>query len=121
MKKIKVIDIINVNDVFNGVILAGAPIEDVKAIVRFRRETKPTVDGWNDLIKDTIEKLKPADGDTISVEALNAQLNEVLKDEAIREVDITPFEISEAGEEIILLQSKVSIAKLDYIREILKE
>ena len=120
MKKLKVLDVVNINNKFNGVILAGAPIEDIKAVVRFRREVKPAVDAWNAIIKDTVEKLKPADGNAISDDELNAQLNDALKDEAVREVEVTPFAISEAGEEVILQQSKITIAELDYIREILK-
>jgi hypothetical protein len=119
MKKVKVVDVANVANIVGKMILAGATIEDVKAIVRFRREVKPTVDLWNDLVKETIEKIKPTDGATISEEDFNVQLNAALHDEAIREVEVTPFALSEVSEEVILQQSKVSFGELEYMRNVL--
>lgn len=117
MKKIKVLDIVNINKVLDGAMLLGAPIEDVKAILRFRREAQPVVNGWNDLLKDAITKLK---GETITEEQLNKHLNEALADEANREVEITPFAISEDGEVAILAQSRVECGQWEAIKGALK-
>lgn len=117
MKKIKVLDVVNINKAFDGVTLQGAPIEDVKAILRFRREAQPVVNGWDDLLKDAIAKLK---GETITEEQLNKHLNEALADEANREVEITPFAISEDGEVAILAQSRVECGQWEAIKDALK-
>jgi hypothetical protein len=121
MRKIAVLNVIELNNIIGTMILAGAPIEDVKAIVRFRREVKPVVDAWNEVVKDIMEKLKPADGATISKEEFNARLNEALNDEAKREVEVTPFTLSEAGEEVILAQSKITFGELEYLRSKLND
>lgn len=116
MKKVKVLDVVNINRVLDGVMLQGAPIDDVKAIMRFRREARPIVDGWSAMLKDAIEKLK---GESITQEQLNAHLNEVLADEAVREVEITPFVISADGEDVIIAQSKVACGDLANIQAVL--
>lgn len=121
MKKLKAIEVIIANDKMSGVLLTGAPIEDIKAVLRFRREAKPIVDAWESVKRDAIEKLKPAEGESVNEADLNTQLNEALKDEMLREVEITPFVLSEDGEAIILQQSKLATAELDAIKEILKD
>lgn len=117
MKTMKVLDVVNINRVMDGVMLSGAPMADVKAVMRFRREAKPIVDGWNDIIKDAIEKLK---GENITEDELNKHLNEALADEAMREVEITPFVISADGEDAIIAQSKIACGDLDVIKAALR-
>ena len=117
MKKVKLVNIVNINGVFDSVILSGAPIEDVRAIMRFRREAKPIVDSWNSTIRDAIIKLK---SDNISQEQFNKNLNDALYEEAIREVEVTPFVITPDGEDIILAQSKITCKDLENINEILR-
>lgn len=117
MKKIKVLDLVNINRVFDGVMLQGAPMEDVKAIMRFRREAKPIIDGWNATIKDAVEKLKD---EAVTEAEANKRLNEALADEATREVEITPFVISADGEDVILSQSKIAVGDLATVQSVLK-
>lgn len=118
MKKVKVLDLVNINRVFDGVMLQGAPMEDVKAIMRFRREAKPTIDAWTATVKDALEKLK--DEAVTEAAAANKQLNEALADEAAREVEITPFVISADGEDVILSQSKIAVGDLATIQAVLR-
>lgn len=117
MKKIKVLDIVNINKTFDGVTLQGAPLEDVKKIVKFGGEAYPTVEKWNTMYKDAIAKLN---GETITVEELNKHLNEVLGEEAMREVEITPFTLSEDTEAIILANSGIVWGEWKVIKAALK-
>ena len=117
MKKIKVLDIVNINKAFDGVTLQGAPLEDVKKLVKFSGEAYPTVEKWNAMYKDAIAKLN---GDSITVEDLNKHLNEVLGEEAMREVEITPFTLSADAEAIILANSGIVIGEWKAIKKALK-
>ncbi len=104
MKKIKVVDAVNIDRALDGVSLQGAPLEDVKKVVKFGGEVHVTVEKWNAMCKDAISKLK---GETITEQEVNQHLNEVLGEEAMREVEITPFSLSEDTEAIILANSGV--------------
>lgn len=113
----KVLEVININHVFDAVMLQGAPIEDVKAVMRFRREATPIVDGWNALVRDAVQKLN---GETMTEEELNKHLNDALSDEANREVEITPFTISEDGEAVILSKSNIACGQWEAVKHALK-
>lgn len=113
----KVLDVVNINKAFDGVTLQGAPLEDVKKLVKFDGEAYATVEKWNTMYKDAIAKLN---GETITVEELNKHLNEVLGEEAMREVEITPFILSEDTEAIILANSGIVMGEWKAIKEALK-
>ena len=117
MKKIKVLDVVNIYGAFNDVSLYGVPMEDAKAFMRFRREARPVALGWDELVKEAIEKLK---GETITEEQLNKHLNEALADEAIRDVEITPFVFSDDGGDLILPQMRVASGQWEAIKGALK-
>lgn len=117
MKNVKVLDVVNINKALDGVSLQGAPLEDVKKLVRFGGETYAVVEKWNTMLKDAIAKLK---GDSITEEELNKHLNEVLGEEAMREVEITPFTLSEDAEAIILANIGVVIGEWKAIKNVLK-
>ena len=113
----KVLDVVNINKAFDGVTLQGAPIEDVKKLVKFSGEAYPIVEKWNAMYKDAIAKLN---GESITVEELNKHLNEVLGEEAMREVEITPFTLSEDTEAIILANSGIVWGEWKAIKAALK-
>lgn len=117
MKKIKVLDVVNIYRAFNDVSLYGVPMEDAKAFMRFRREARPVALGWDEQVKEALEKLK---GETITEEELNKHLNEVLGEEAMREVEITPFAFSNDGEDMILPQMRVVGGQWEAMKEALK-
>lgn len=117
MKKIKVLDVVTINKTFDGVTLQGAPLEDVKKIVKFGGEAYATVEKWNTMYKDAIAKLK---SESITVEELNKHLNEVLGEEAMREVEITPFILSEDTDAIILTNSGIVMGEWKAIKAALK-
>ena len=113
----KVLDVVNINKALDGVALQGAPLEDVKKLVKFSGEAYPTVEKWNTMYKDAIAKLN---GESITVEELNKHLNEVLGEEAMREVEITPFTLSEDTEAIILANSGIVMGEWKAIKAALK-
>ena len=117
MKKMCVRDVVNIYGVINEMKLNGVPMDDFKALIHFRGEARPIVDGWNAMLTDAVEKLK---GDTMTEAQLHKYLNEALADEAKRVVEITPFEISIDAENIILSQSNVTGNDLDIIRAMVK-
>jgi hypothetical protein len=117
MKKIKVLDVVNINKALDGVSLQGAPLEDVKKLVRFGGEAYAVVEKWNTMLKDAIAMLK---GDSIPEEELNKRLNEVLGEEAMREVEITPFTLSEDAEAIILANSGIVMGEWKAIKMALR-
>lgn len=123
MKKMKVIEVKTAYEKSMPIMLVGAPIEDVKAILKFRREAEPIYKAWETALKDAIEKLKPADGEAkeIKVSELDALLNEALREEMMREVEITPLAISEDGEATILSQSKISAGDWDVFKALVAE
>ncbi len=118
MKTLKVIDVVNINRIFDNIVLQGAPLADIKAVVKFRAESRPTIDAWDAIIKDTISKLK---GETITEDELNKQLNEALSDEAVRDVEITPLSLSEEAEIIILANSKITPGNMNAIKALLNK
>lgn len=117
MIKLKVLDVVNINKALDGVSLQGAPLEDVKKIVKFDGEAYATVEKWKTMYKDAVAKLN---GEAITVEELNKHLNEVLGEEAMREVEITPFTLSEDTEAIILANSGIVIGEWKAIKNALK-
>lgn len=116
-KKITVLEVVNIKGALNGVNLHGAPLEDVKKLVKFHGEAYPIVTLWDTMYKEALSNLGEG---TISVEELDRGLNKVLGDEANREVEITPFVISEDTESIILSQSKVVYGQWEVYKNILK-
>ena len=116
-KKITVLEVVNIKGALNGVNLHGAPLEDVKKLVKFHGEAYPIVTLWDTMYKEALSNLGEG---TISVEELDKGLNKVLGDEAKREVEITPFVISEDTESIILSQSTVVYGQWEVYKNILK-
>ena len=117
MKKVKVLDVVNIKNDFNGVTFHGAPLEDVRKWVKFRGEINETVTLWATMYKEAIEKLN---GKTVTDDELDKHLNEVLGEEAMREVEITPFLFSEDAEVIILSGSHIPAGRWEWIKEVLK-
>ncbi|MBQ4127847.1 MAG: hypothetical protein IJD72_07760 [Alistipes sp.] len=114
MKKVTVNQVVEADQVLAMAILNGVAIEDIKAIMRFRAEARPIVNNWNDLIKSALENFK---GKKVTQEELNKAINEALVDEIVREVEITPFGLSEDSKVIILSQSKITNGGLDVVLE----
>ena len=114
MKKVTVNQVVEADQMLAMAILNGVAIEDIKAIMRFRAEARPIVNNWNDLIKSALENFK---GKKVTQDELNKALNEALADEIVREVEITPFVLSEDSKAIILSQSKITNGGLDVVLE----
>lgn len=114
MKKVTVNQVVEADKVLAMAMLNGVAIEEIKAIMRFRAEARPIVNNWNDLIKSALENFK---GKEVTQEELNKALNEALADEVVREVEITPFGLSEDSKAIILSQSKITNGGLDVVLE----
>lgn len=114
MKKVTVNQVVEADKVLAMAMLNGVAIEEIKAIMRFRAEARPIVNNWNDLIKSALENFK---GKEVTQEELNKALNEALADEIVREVEITPFVLSEDSKAIILSQSKITNGGLDVVLE----
>lgn len=114
MKKLTVNQVVEADKVLAMAMLNGVAIEEIKAIMRFRAEARPIVNNWNDLIKSALENFK---GKEVTQEELNKALNEALADEIVREVEITPFVLSEDSKAIILSQSKITNGGLDVVLE----
>ena len=112
MKKVTVNQVVEADKVLAVAMLNGVAIEEIKAIMRFRAEARPIVNNWNDLIKSALENFK---GKEVTQEELNKALNEALADEIVREVEITPFVLSEDSKAIILSQSKITNGELDRV------
>lgn len=112
MKKVTVNQVVEADKVLAMAMLNGVAIEEIKAIMRFRAEARPIVNNWNDLIKSALENFK---GKEVTQEELNKALNEALSDEVVREVEITPFVLSEDSKAIILSQSKITNGGLDVV------
>lgn len=114
MKKLTVNQVVEADKVLAMAMLNGVAIEEIKAIMRFRAEARPIVNNWNDLIRSALENFK---GKEVTQEELNKALNEALADEIVREVEITPFVLSEDSKAIILSQSKITSGRLDVVLE----
>lgn len=114
MKKVTVNQVVEADKVLAMAMLNGVAIEEIKSIMRFRAEARPIVNNWNDLIKSALENFK---GKEVTQEELNKALNEALADEVVREVEITPFVLSEDSKAIILSQSKITNGGLDVVLE----
>jgi hypothetical protein len=114
MKKVTVNQVVEADKVLAMAMLNGVAIEEIKAIMRFRAEARPIVNNWNDLIRSALENFK---GKEVTQEELNKALNEALADEIVREVEITPFGLSEDSKAIILSQSKITNGGLDVVLE----
>lgn len=114
MKKVTVNQVVEADKVLAMAMLNGVAIEEIKSIMRFRAEARPIVNNWNDLIKSALENFK---GKEVLQEELNKALNEALADEIVREVEITPFVLSEDSKAIILSQSKITNGGLDVVLE----
>lgn len=114
MKKVTVNQVVEADKVLAMAMLNGVAIEEIKTIMRFRAEARPIVNNWNDLIKSALENFK---GKEFTQEELNKALNEALADEVVREVEITPFGLSEDSKAIILSQSKITNGGLDTVLE----
>lgn len=114
MKKVTVNQVVEADKVLAMAMLNGVAIEEIKSIMRFRAEARPIVNNWNDLIKSALENFK---GKEVTQEELNKALNEALADEIVREVEITPFVLSEDSKAIILSQSKITNGGLDVVLE----
>lgn len=112
MKKVTVNQVVEADKVLAMAMLNGVAIEEIKSIMRFRAEARPIVNNWNDLIKSALENFK---GKEVAQEELNKVLNEALADEIVREVEITPFVLSEDSKAIILSQSKITNGGLDIV------
>lgn len=114
MKKVTVNQVVEADKVLAMAMLNGVAIEEIKSIMRFRAEARPIVNNWTDLIKSALENFK---GKEVTQEELNKALNEALADEIVREVEITPFVLSEDSKAIILSQSKITNGDLDRVLE----
>lgn len=114
MKKVTVNQVVKVDQVLAMAMLNGVAIEEVKAIMRFRAEARPIVNNWNDLIKSALENFK---GKEVTQEELNKAINEALADEIEREVEITPFGLSDDSKAIILSQSNIINGGFDAVLE----
>lgn len=112
MKKVTVNQVVEADKVLAMAMLNGVAIEEIKSIMRFRAEARPIVNNWTDLIKSALENFK---GKEVTQEELNKALNEALADEIVREVEITPFVLSEDSKAIILSQSKITNGGLDVV------
>lgn len=120
MKKI-IIKVANeVNTILDNVVLKGAPIEDVKNMLRLSREVEPAANEWVKAIRDAMRKLDLKEGDTMTVQELDKYLSEVLQDEMKREVEITPFVLSAEAEDVILAQSDITRGQIRIIKEVAK-
>lgn len=121
MKKIKVIEVVELNRILDKIMLVGAPMEDSKAIIKLCGEVEPVVDAWQKAVKNAMQKLDLKEGETMTLAEVEKYLNEVLQDEKVREVEITPFAISEDGEAAILSQSKITRGELRIVKELVKK
>lgn len=121
MKKIKVIEAVEINNILDNVMLKGAPIEDSKAILKLCGEVEPVVDAWQKAVKNAMQKLDLKAGETMTLAEVNQYLSEVLHDDMVREVEITPFTLSADGEAAILSQSDITRGQIRAIKGIVKK
>lgn len=121
MKKIKVYEAAWLNNTLDRVMLVGAPIEDSKAIIKLCDEVEATAESYQKMVKNAIQKLDLKEGETMTLAEIENYLNEVLHDERMREIEITPFAISAEAKAAILSQSKVVRGELRTIEEIVKK
>lgn len=121
MKKIKVIEAVELDKILDKVMLKGAPMEDSKAILKLCGEVEPVVDAWQKAVKNAMQKLDLKEGETMTLAEVDKYLSEVLQDEIVREVEITPFTISADGEAAILSQSDITRGQIRAVKEIVKK
>ena len=121
MKKIKVIEAVELNKVLDRVMLVGAPMEDSKAILKLCGEVEPVAVAWQKAVKNAMQKLDLKEGETMTLAEVDKYLSEVLQEEIVREVEITPFAISADGEAAILSQSKITRGELRIVKELVKK
>ena len=121
MKKIKVIEAVELNKVLDRVMLVGAPMEDSKAILKLCGEVEPVADAWQKAVKNAMQKLDLKEGETMTLAEVDKYLSEVLQKEIVREVEITPFTLSADGEAAILSQSKITRGELRVVKELVKK
>lgn len=121
MKKIKVIEAVELNKVLDRVMLVGAPMEDSKAILKLCGEVEPVADAWQKAVKNAMQKLDLKEGETMTLAEVDKYLSEVLQEEIVREVEITPFTLSADGEAAILSQSKITRGELRVVKDMVKK
>ena len=121
MKKIKVIEAVELNKILDKIMLVGAPMEDSKAIIKVCGEVEPVADAWQKAVKNAMQKLDLKEGETMTLAEVDKYLSEVLQDEIVREIEITPFAISADGEAAILSQSKITRGELRIVKELAKK
>jgi hypothetical protein len=120
MKKIRVIEAVKLNKILDRVMLVGAPTEDSKAVLKLCGEIEPIAIAWDKAVKTAMQKLDLKEGDAMTLAEVNKYLSEVLQDEMMREVEITPFALSAEGEATILSQSRITRGEIRAIRELVK-
>ena len=118
MKTLKVFQVKNANEIIKRFKMTGASSDDTKALFRFYRETHPTMETIDALVKEAIEKLN---GEAISVIELNKVINDALSDELMRDIDITPFTLSEETQEIIVRLSDVEWGDVQAVLALVRE
>lgn len=121
MKKIKVYEAVWLNNTLDRVMLVGAPMEDSKAIIKLCDEVAPTAEAYQKMVKNAIQKLDLKEGETMTMNEIENYLDEVLHDEKMREIEITPITISAEAKAAILSQSKVVRGELRTIEGIVKK
>lgn len=118
MKTLKVFQVQNANNIIKRFKMTGVPVDDSKALFKFYRETKPTMDTIEALVKEAIEKLN---GESITATELDKVINEALSDELRRDIEITPFTLSDEAQEIIVRLSDVVWGEVQSVLSLVKE
>lgn len=121
MKKIKVIEAVELNKILDRVMLVGAPMEDSKTVLKLCGEIEPIVYAWQKAVKNAMQKLDLKEGETMTLAEVDKYLSEVLQEEIVREVEITPFTLSADGEAAILSQSKITRGELRVVKDMVKK
>lgn len=117
MKKLKILEVLNINAILNNIVLRNVPMEDVRAIMHLCREITPITDNWQSFVKEAVNKLKD---DNITDEQLNKHLNDALSEEILQEVEVPSLTISPEGEDLILAQSHITRGELETVKVLLK-
>lgn len=118
MKTLKVFQVKNLKEIVDRFKMTGAPTADMKAIFKFYGEVKPSMDTIEALIKEALEKLK---GETVTEAELNKAINDALADELMKDVEITPFTLSEDAQETIARLSNVTFGEIQMVLAMVAE
>ena len=118
MKTLKVFQVKNLKEIVDRFKMTSAPTADMKAIFKFYGEVTPSTDIIESLIKEALEKLK---GETVTETELNKAINDALADELMKDVEITPFTLSEEAQEIIARLSNVTLGEIQMVLAMVAE